>query len=78
MTELLLSHGYFLEDGIHLTPEGNREVARIALDYETGRQTAGSGPRVPLALVPVGLSFEIRKAFRGRNRSESPPTCAGT
>jgi 1-acyl-sn-glycerol-3-phosphate acyltransferase len=41
-------------------------AARIALDYETAR-AAGSGiTRWPLALVPVGLSFEARKSFRGR------------
>ncbi len=43
-------------------------AARIALDYETGasgaRRCRTRAP--PLALVPVGLSFEIRKAFRGR------------
>jgi glycerol-3-phosphate O-acyltransferase / dihydroxyacetone phosphate acyltransferase len=36
-------------------------AARIALDYEASR-AAGA----PLALVPVGLSFEARKSFRGR------------
>jgi 1-acyl-sn-glycerol-3-phosphate acyltransferase len=36
-------------------------AARIALDYE-GSRPAG----VPLALVPVGLSFEARKSYRGR------------
>ena len=68
-----------LEDGrvLAIYPEGTTHAesrvqriktgaARIALDYETGRQIPGSGRRVPLALVPVGLSFEIRKAFRGR------------
>jgi glycerol-3-phosphate O-acyltransferase/dihydroxyacetone phosphate acyltransferase len=37
-------------------------AARIALEY----QAAGRG--APLALVPVGLTFEHRKAFRGRVR----------
>ncbi len=37
-------------------------AARIALDYETAR--AAGHP--PLALIPVGLSFEARKSFRGR------------
>ena len=37
-------------------------AARIALDY----QAAGRG--APLALVPVGLTFEARKAFRGHVR----------
>ncbi|HSE02518.1 MAG TPA: lysophospholipid acyltransferase family protein [Methylomirabilota bacterium] len=35
-------------------------AARIALDYQTGGQTGG-----PLTLIPVGLTFEARKAFRG-------------
>ena len=40
-------------------------AARIALAYEARRhQTAGA----PLAVVPVGLTFEARKAFRGRVR----------
>ena len=37
-------------------------AARIALDY----QAAGRG--APLSLIPVGLTFEARKAFRGRVR----------
>ena len=37
-------------------------AARIALDY----QAAGRG--APLALVPVGITFEARKAFRGHVR----------
>lgn len=37
-------------------------AARIALDY----QAAGRG--APLTLLPVGLTFEARKAFRGRVR----------
>jgi len=40
-------------------------AARIALEYEAGRPTHGGAP---LALVPVGLSFEARKAFSGRVR----------
>jgi 1-acyl-sn-glycerol-3-phosphate acyltransferase len=36
-------------------------AARIALDHARGR-----GPAPPLAVVPVGLSFEARKAFGGR------------
>ncbi len=42
-------------------------AARIALEYEARR--AGSGEAAggaPLALVPVGLTFEARKSFRGR------------
>jgi 1-acyl-sn-glycerol-3-phosphate acyltransferase len=38
-------------------------AARIALDYEVERHRE---PRPPLALVPVGLSFEARKSFRAR------------
>jgi 1-acyl-sn-glycerol-3-phosphate acyltransferase len=38
-------------------------AARIALEYEAARATSG-GP--PLAVVPVGLSFEARKSFRAR------------
>ncbi|HUM16811.1 MAG TPA: lysophospholipid acyltransferase family protein [Candidatus Nitrosotalea sp.] len=37
-------------------------AARIALDYEASRRGA------PLALIPVGLSFEARKSFRGHVR----------
>jgi hypothetical protein len=40
-------------------------AARIALEYEVGRPAHGGAP---LALVPVGLSFEARKAFSGRVR----------
>ena len=45
-------------------------AARIALDYETARGAAQAAGRPaslpPLVLVPVGLSFEVRKSFRGR------------
>jgi len=40
-------------------------AARIALEYES-RRPAGAG--APLALIPVGLTFEARKSFRGRVR----------
>ncbi len=40
-------------------------AARIALEYESGRAASGGDA---LALVPVGLTFEARKAFRGRVR----------
>jgi len=40
-------------------------AARIALAYEAERQARGGGA-AELAVVPVGLSFEARKAFRGR------------
>jgi 1-acyl-sn-glycerol-3-phosphate acyltransferase len=41
-------------------------AARIALDYEALRGTGAPDALSPLALIPVGLSFEIRKSFRGR------------
>jgi len=37
-------------------------AARIALDYQA------SGRGAPLALIPVGITFEARKAFRGHVR----------
>jgi glycerol-3-phosphate O-acyltransferase / dihydroxyacetone phosphate acyltransferase len=40
-------------------------AARIALDYEMARAGAGPDARPPLAVIPVGLSFEARKSFRG-------------
>jgi glycerol-3-phosphate O-acyltransferase / dihydroxyacetone phosphate acyltransferase len=41
-------------------------AARIALDYETAQTSAPPLARHPLTVVPVGLSFEARKSFRGR------------
>ena len=41
-------------------------AARIALDYERAPAPPGGTPRPPLAVVPVGLSFESRKSFGGR------------
>lgn len=45
-------------------------AARIALDYEAARAAlpASAGPAAlpPLVVIPVGLSFEVRKSFRGR------------
>ncbi len=38
-------------------------AARIALAYEAERPSRGGGE---LAVIPVGLSFEARKSFRGR------------
>jgi 1-acyl-sn-glycerol-3-phosphate acyltransferase len=45
-------------------------AARIALDYESGRQSRrrAGGPGEPLALIPTGLSFDARKSFGGRVR----------
>ncbi len=39
-------------------------ASRIALDYEVRRLGGGHGE--PLVLVPLGLTFEARKSFRGR------------
>jgi len=41
-------------------------AARIALDYETSVTPGSLSSRAPLALIPVGLSFEARKSFRSR------------
>jgi 1-acyl-sn-glycerol-3-phosphate acyltransferase len=41
-------------------------AARIALDYESARAGADGPRRPPLAVIPVGLSFEARKSFRAR------------
>ncbi len=40
-------------------------AARIALEYESRRL---EGPGDPLTLIPVGLTFDARKSFRGRVR----------
>jgi glycerol-3-phosphate O-acyltransferase / dihydroxyacetone phosphate acyltransferase len=61
---------------IGIYPEGTTHVetrvqriktgaARIALEYESGRE-ACSGE--PLTVLPVGLTFDARKSFRGRVR----------
>jgi glycerol-3-phosphate O-acyltransferase / dihydroxyacetone phosphate acyltransferase len=41
-------------------------AARIALEYESRRQQEPAG--APLSLIPVGLTFDARKSFRGRVR----------
>ena len=41
-------------------------AARIALEYEASRAAEGPPSHASLTLVPVGLSFEARKSFRGR------------
>lgn len=42
-------------------------AARIALEYEARRGGPGEAAGgAPLSLVPVGLTFEARKSFRGR------------
>lgn len=71
---------------IGIYPEGTTHVearvqrirtgaARIALEYEAGRSARGGQP---LSVVPVGLTFEARKAFRGRVRiAFGPPFGVG-
>ncbi|HET8577879.1 MAG TPA: lysophospholipid acyltransferase family protein [Methylomirabilota bacterium] len=41
-------------------------AARIALEYEARRQ--GGGPGEPLTVIPVGLTFDVRKSFQGHVR----------
>jgi glycerol-3-phosphate O-acyltransferase/dihydroxyacetone phosphate acyltransferase len=68
-----------LEEGrlIGIYPEGTTHAeqrvkriktgaARIALEHEARRRAEGDGRAGALALIPVGLSFEARKSFRGR------------
>jgi glycerol-3-phosphate O-acyltransferase/dihydroxyacetone phosphate acyltransferase len=60
--------GIYPEGTTHAEPRVQRiktGAARIALEYDTGRADAGAGGE-PLTLVPVGLTFEARKSFRGR------------
>src|SRR5262249_53012575 len=40
-------------------------AARLALEWEAGRLAE---PREPLALIPVGLTFDARKSFGSRVR----------
>jgi len=60
--------GIYPEGTTHAEPRVQRiktGAARIALEFESHR----SGPRArrkPLALIPVGLTFEARKSFRAR------------
>jgi 1-acyl-sn-glycerol-3-phosphate acyltransferase len=59
--------GIYPEGTTHAEPRVQRiktGAARIALEYEAGR--AGTAGALPVALVPVGLTFEARKSFRGR------------
>lgn len=66
--------GIYPEGTTHAEPRVQRiktGAARLALDFEARRrQRACDGGRDPgedgLALIPVGLSFEARKSFRGR------------
>src|SRR4029450_1840113 len=64
--------GIYPEGTTHAEPRGQRiktGAARIGLEYE-GRRRGGvgghAGGGAPLPLVPVGLTFEARKSFRGR------------
>jgi glycerol-3-phosphate O-acyltransferase / dihydroxyacetone phosphate acyltransferase len=43
-------------------------AARIALEYEADRARGQAPGRSPLAVIPVGLTFEARKSFGGRVR----------
>jgi glycerol-3-phosphate O-acyltransferase / dihydroxyacetone phosphate acyltransferase len=45
-------------------------AARIALDYESQRESRGRAgvPAAPLVVIPTGLAFEARKSFGGRVR----------
>jgi glycerol-3-phosphate O-acyltransferase/dihydroxyacetone phosphate acyltransferase len=61
--------GIYPEGTTHAEPRVQRiqtGAARIALEYEARRARADSPGGAPLALVPVGLTFEARKSFRGR------------
>jgi 1-acyl-sn-glycerol-3-phosphate acyltransferase len=77
-TETFSACFHMLERGrlIGIYPEGTTHsearvqriktgAARIALEYEA-RRLGEAG--APLALIPVGLTFEARKSFRGRVR----------
>jgi glycerol-3-phosphate O-acyltransferase/dihydroxyacetone phosphate acyltransferase len=61
--------GIYPEGTTHAEPRVQRiktGAARIALEYETRRAGADGGSGAPLALMPLGLTFEARKSFRGR------------
>src|SRR4029450_3073969 len=62
--------GIYPEGTTHAEPRVQRiktGAARIALEYEARRREGvEGGGGAPLALVPVGLTFEARKSFRGR------------
>jgi glycerol-3-phosphate O-acyltransferase / dihydroxyacetone phosphate acyltransferase len=62
--------GIYPEGTTHAEPRVQRiktGAARIALEYEARRREGvEGGGAAPLALVPVGLTFEARKSFRGR------------
>jgi glycerol-3-phosphate O-acyltransferase/dihydroxyacetone phosphate acyltransferase len=61
--------GIYPEGTTHAEPRVQRiktGAARIALEYEARRARGDEPGGPPLALVPVGLTFEARKSFRGR------------
>ena len=61
--------GIYPEGTTHAEPRVQRiktGAARIALEYEARRERGEEPGGPPLALVPVGLTFEARKSFRGR------------
>jgi glycerol-3-phosphate O-acyltransferase / dihydroxyacetone phosphate acyltransferase len=61
--------GIYPEGTTHAEPRVQRiktGAARIALEYEARRASGEASGGEPLALVPVGLTFEARKSFRGR------------
>ena len=61
--------GIYPEGTTHAEPRVQRiktGAARIALEYEARRARADGPGGAPLTLVPVGLTFEARKSFRGR------------
>ena len=60
--------GIYPEGTTHAEPRVQRiktGAARIALEFE-GRRAGAPGPAPPLAVIPVGLTFEARKSFRAR------------
>lgn len=61
--------GIYPEGTTHAEPRVQRiktGAARIALEYEARRARGDEPGGRPLTLVPVGLTFEARKSFRGR------------
>ncbi|HEU5189746.1 MAG TPA: lysophospholipid acyltransferase family protein [Methylomirabilota bacterium] len=61
--------GIYPEGTTHAEPRVQRiktGAARIALEYEARRERGDEPGGPSLALVPVGLTFEARKSFRGR------------
>jgi 1-acyl-sn-glycerol-3-phosphate acyltransferase len=62
--------GIYPEGTTHAEPRVQRiktGAARIALEYEARRSGSGEAAGgAPLTLLPVGLTFEARKSFRGR------------